>query len=265
LAKKGEFMVLGREFAYPKVNIFLKIVGFDGEYHLLESRFMEVRGEMFDVIEIREGEKFNIFADEVNCVLRENSVFLAYWHLITQYPQFREWFIGKEIHLKKGIPEMAGLGGGSSDAGAFLRLVNRLGDFGLTTQQLMEIGAKVGSDVPFFVANYPVANVKGRGEIVEPFGEEPLELEIFVPPIESSTGEVYKEYRARFFNPAPSNFLHLSSRELLENYSPAQLNDLLLPALSRYPELQKYSNFGFMSGSGSAFFRLKKKERGKGE
>jgi 4-diphosphocytidyl-2-C-methyl-D-erythritol kinase len=248
-------MVLGREVAYPKVNIFLKITGFDGKYHLLESRFMVVKGEMLDIIEIREGEKFNIFADEVNCVLRENSVFLAYWHLITDYPQFREWFIGKEIHLKKGIPEMAGLGGGSSDAGAFLRLVNRLGNFGLTPSQLMEIGAKVGSDVPFFVANYPVANVTGRGEIVEPFEEEPLELEILVPPVESSTPAVFREYKTRFFNPAPSNFLDIPSWELLQSYSPSQLNDLLLPALSLYPQLQKYLGFGYMSGSGSAFFR----------
>jgi 4-diphosphocytidyl-2-C-methyl-D-erythritol kinase len=248
-------MVLGSEKAYPKVNIFLKIVGFDGEYHLLKSRMMEVRGELYDTIEIREGPKFNIFADQVNCVLRENTVFLAYLELIREYPQFREWFIGKEIHIFKKIPEMAGLGGGSSDAAAFLRLVNRLGRFGLSREELIKIGERVGSDVPFFLAGAPVANVSGRGEIVEPIEEEPIPVEIFTPPLECSTAEVYRTYRTHFFNPAPTEFPKIPTAELLANYSPTELNDLLKPALHRYPDLYRYLNRGFLSGSGSSFFR----------
>jgi 4-diphosphocytidyl-2-C-methyl-D-erythritol kinase len=253
--KRGE-MVLGVEKAYPKINIFLKITGADGEYHLIKSRMKLVRN-FYDTIEIREGPKFNIFANEVNCVLRENSVFLAYYNLIKRYPEFREWFIGKEIHIRKQIPEMAGLGGGSSDAAAFLRLVNRLGGFGLSKEELAEIGQQVGSDVPFFIYGYETANVSGRGEIIEPFEEEELEFEILTPPIECATGEVYRYYRYHLFNPSDPGWEKVPTVELLANYSPSQLNDLLPAALALCPDLYKYKDWGFMSGSGSSFFRLK--------
>jgi len=259
---------LGIERAYPKVNIFLKVVGIKGEYHLIKSRFQLVT-TIWDTLEIREGSKFNFFIDRVNCPLRENLIFKAYNRLIKIYPEFREWFIGKEIYLRKGIPEGSGLGGGSSDAAAFLRLVNKLGGFGLTLSQLAEIGAEVGKDVPFFIYGYKSANVSGLGEIVEPFEEEELELELFTPPIGCETGKVYRYYRTYFLN-QPKGWERLKksleegmrwertpSRELLEQYLPERLNDLLIPALSLYPKLSRYRQFGFFSGSGSSFFRIK--------
>ena len=126
--------------AYAKVNIFLKIVGHDGYYHLLKSRFMRVKN-LYDEIEIVEAEKFNIIGD-VNCVLRDNSVFRAYLELTKAYPDVKKWFIAKEIRIHKNIPEMAGLGGGSSDAAAFLLLVNKEANLNLSTKELIEIGKK---------------------------------------------------------------------------------------------------------------------------
>jgi 4-diphosphocytidyl-2-C-methyl-D-erythritol kinase len=134
--------------AYAKVNIFLKIVGFDGYYHLLKSRFMRVKN-LYDEIEIIKADKFNIVGD-INCVLRDNSVFKAYVELTRMYPNIKKFFIGKEIRIHKKIPEMAGLGGGSSDAAAFLLLVNKEFNLNLSTKELVEIGKKIGSDVAFF-------------------------------------------------------------------------------------------------------------------
>ena len=241
-----------REKAYAKVNIFLKIVGHDGNYHLINSRFMKVKN-LYDEIEIKEGEKFNIIGD-INCALRDNSVFKAYLELTAAYPEVKEWFIGKEIHIKKNIPEMAGLGGGSSDAAAFLRLVNRE-TLNLEAKELAEIGKKVGSDVPFFIYDYESANVSGRGEIVEKFDEEALNLEVFTPPIECSTPDVYQMYRQNFFNPSRVEWQNEKSETILENHNPTELNDLLMPALMLYPELNRYKDFGYFSGSGSSFFK----------
>lgn len=241
--------------AYAKVNIFLKIVGHDGYYHLLKSRFMRVKN-LYDEIEIKEGEKFNIIGD-INCVLRDNSVFRAYVELTRMYPDVKKWFIGKEIHIRKNIPEMAGLGGGSSDAAAFLMLVNEKANLNLSTKELVEIGNKIGSDVAFFLYNTDTANVYGRGEIVEPIDEKSLNIEVFTPPIECSTPLVYKTYKEQFFNPVDTNFDKIPTEELISTKKATELNDLLMPAISLYPELNKYKDFGFFSGSGSSFFKIK--------
>ncbi|NPA11085.1 MAG: 4-(cytidine 5'-diphospho)-2-C-methyl-D-erythritol kinase [Epsilonproteobacteria bacterium] len=239
--------------SYAKVNIFLKIIGHDGEYHLLKSRFMKVKN-LYDEIEIVEAKKFNIISD-VNCVLRDNSVFRAYVELIHTHPEIREWFIGKEIRIKKNIPEMAGLGGGSSNAAYFLKLVNKESGLNLSEDELIEIGKKIGSDVAFFIKDVDVADVYGRGEIVIPRKEKALNIEVFTPPIECATPKVYQAYKERFFNPQDCDFDKMDTIELLQNYKPSELNDLLAPALYLYPELEKYKNFGFFSGSGSSFFK----------
>jgi len=241
--------------AHAKVNIFLKIVGHDGTYHLIKSRFMKVKN-LYDEIEIIEADKFNIVGD-VNCVLRDNSVFKAYLELTKAYPDIKKWFIGKEIRIKKNIPEMAGLGGGSSDAAAFLRLVNEKSGLNLSTKELMEIGKKIGSDVAFFITDADVADVYGRGDIVEVRDEKALDIEVFTPPIECSTPAVYNAYKTHFFNPQNSDFDKKQTLELLKEHSPSELNDLLKPALMLYPELYKYQHLGFFSGSGSSFFKIK--------
>ncbi|ACM93231.1 4-diphosphocytidyl-2C-methyl-D-erythritol kinase [Nautilia profundicola AmH] len=241
--------------AHAKVNIFLKIVGHDGFYHLIKSRFMKVEN-LYDEIEIVEGEKFNIIGD-INCALRDNSVFRSYIELTRAYPDIKKWFIGKEIRIHKNIPEMAGLGGGSSDAAAFLRLVNEMSGLNLSKKELAEIGKKIGSDVPFFIYDYDSANVYGRGDIVEKYDEDLLNIEVFTPPLECSTPDVYREYKERFFNPKDTDFDKKDSLELLNNYSPTELNDLFQPALSLYPDLYKYMDKGFFTGSGSSFFRVK--------
>ncbi len=240
--------------AHAKVNIFLKIVGHDGFYHLISSRFMKVKN-LYDEIEIVEADKFNIVGD-INCVLRDNTVFKAYVALTQEYPDIKKWFIGKEIRIHKNIPEMAGLGGGSSDAAAFLRLVNKESGLNLSTEELMEIGKKIGSDVAFFITDADVADVYGRGDIVEVRDEKALDLEVFTPPIECSTSEVYKMYKEKFFNPSPTDLDKKETKEILKNYSSTELNDLLKPALLLYPDLNKYLDRGFFSGSGSSFFKL---------
>lgn len=240
--------------AYAKVNIFLKIVGHDGFYHLIKSRFMKVKN-LYDEIEIVDSHKFNIVGD-INCALRDNSVFRAYIELTRAYPDIKKWFIGKEIRIHKNIPEMAGLGGGSSDAAAFLRLVNKESGLNVSEEELAKIGKKIGSDVPFFIYDYDSANVYGRGDVVEKYDEKLLDIEVFTPPIECSTPLVYKEYKERFFNPKDTDFDKSDSLELLNKHSATELNDLFQPALSLYPDLYRYTDRGYFTGSGSSFFKI---------
>ncbi|MFD0870353.1 4-diphosphocytidyl-2-C-methyl-D-erythritol kinase [Chlamydia abortus] len=111
---------------------------------------------------------------------------------------------GVYIHLDKKIPVAAGLAGGSSDAAATLRGLNRLWNLGIPARELMELGAELGSDVPFCVMG-GTALASGRGEKLEPLPSPPQCWVILAkPPINVSTGEVYGKLKASEIEHHPS-------------------------------------------------------------
>ena len=89
--------------------------------------------------------------------------------------------LGARIELEKAIPADAGLGGGSSDAAATLRALNRLWDLGLPPGELARLGAQLGSDVPFFVFG-GTALGRGRGDEVTPLADVPSQRLLLVVP-----------------------------------------------------------------------------------
>ncbi|GEK89519.1 4-diphosphocytidyl-2-C-methyl-D-erythritol kinase [Alkalibacterium putridalgicola] len=100
---------------------------------------------------------------------------------------------GADIYIEKNIPIAAGLGGGSSDAAATLRGLNRLWNLELSLDELARLGEQIGSDVPFCVYNQ-TAFVSGRGEIVEPIQPFPKAWVILVkPPKGISSWTVFKD------------------------------------------------------------------------
>jgi 4-diphosphocytidyl-2-C-methyl-D-erythritol kinase len=133
----------------------------------------------------------------------------------------------------------------------------------ISTEELAKIGSTMGADLPFFIYNYPSANVSGFGEIVEPFDEAPLALELYTPDIGCDTAVVYQAFKTHLLNDITlCSFLgweKLASKTLLELIGdPVILNDLYNAALIAYPELKALAKAGwFFSGSGSTFFRLK--------
>jgi 4-diphosphocytidyl-2-C-methyl-D-erythritol kinase len=102
--------------------------------------------------------------------------------------------LGARIELLKRIPVAAGLGGGSSDAAAALRLANRVWQLGWSRERLAELSAELGSDVPFFLHS-GAAICRGRGERVERLaGVRPLDFVIVLPPEPLGTAEVYRAH-----------------------------------------------------------------------
>ncbi len=100
---------------------------------------------------------------------------------------------GAHIYIEKAIPIAAGLGGGSSDAAATLRALNRLWKLDLTLDRLAELGEQIGSDVPFCIFGQ-TACVTGRGEKVEPITPIPHAWVIVVkPPKGISSWTVFKD------------------------------------------------------------------------
>lgn len=254
-----------RYLAYAKVNIFLKITGMRGDYHTLSSRFMRVKN-LFDTLwfEPKSTPEFEIRGN-FDCDVRSNTIYKAYKHLLaaTRSGKLSEWMETHAVCVDKRIPSFAGLGGGSSDAATFLRMCNERLELGLSVEELAEIGADVGADVPFFVYGYESANVTGIGEIVERFDELLLDFEVVTPQIQISTPAVYRYYREHLYAPISeeeaARLESTSSRTVLTSMSPTEANDLYGAALGCYPELNGKEGW-FFSGSGSSFFRIKDEE-----
>ena len=101
------------------------------------------------------------------------------------------------LRLEKRIPMGGGLGGGSADAAATLRLLTRFWGLSEKAEHLSALSEELGSDVPFFLDGGE-AEVTGRGEVVTPLEDRPpAELLLLVPPFPISTAAVYRSYAGR--------------------------------------------------------------------
>jgi len=250
--------------AHAKVNIFLKITGYKNGYHTLISRFVRV-DNLYDTLTITPSECETFTIEGCGEIpLTSNTIYRAYKALLEPFPKLEAFFKEHKVVVDKRITQQAGLGGGSSDAGAFMRLINTLSQNPLSTDTLAKLGSTIGADVPFFIYNYPSANVKGFGEIVEPFNERPLKLELFTPEdIRCDTAKVYQTYNKYLLRTldlsSSFGWEQMDSATLLKLVNdPVVLNDLYPAALAAYPELEMLDTKGwFFSGSGSTFFKIR--------
>lgn len=255
--------------AYAKVNIFLKITGIRAGYHEITSRFVKVPS-LYDELSFvskedstMKQESFLIMGN-FSCDVYQNTIYKAYFALkkATQSKALEQLMKTHGIKVNKNIPAFAGLGGGSSDAAAYLKMCNEVLQLGLSLDELATIGLEVGADVPFFIYDYTSANVSGIGEEVSFFEEDVIDFDIFTPNIQISTPKVYSRYRSDFYDPLSDekrmNLEVMSSLNVLDSMDAFEANDLFAPALKEYPTLQKYVQDGWhFSGSGSSFFKAK--------
>ena len=111
--------------------------------------------------------------------------------------------LGALIELEKVIPVAAGLGGGSSDAAAVLRGLDRLWGLDFGPDRLRRVAATVGSDVAFFLTG-GTALVSGRGEEVAPLADipkTPVNLAVLTESAERKTAQMYAQFRPQHFTP----------------------------------------------------------------
>ncbi len=247
-----------RKKAYAKINTFLKITGHKDGYHTLLSRFIKVPN-LYDTISFvpQKCQEFTIEGCG-DVPIKSNTIYKVFKAININ----TDFFKHHKVVVEKKIPSGAGLGGGSSDAGAFMRLFNEVCKLNIDTSTLAKMGSTVGADIPFFVYNYDSANVSGFGEIVEPFKDEPFEIELFMPNIHCDTPLVYKTFKRELFDKIkPASFEgwdRLSSKEVLSQVSAIEANDLYRASLIAYPQLKDIApKDWYFSGSGSTFFRIK--------
>ncbi len=166
-----------------------------------------------------------------------------------------------QLHLHKIIPSGAGLGGGSSDAAATLKLLNEIFSLGIGVESLRTYASRLGSDSPFFIEPQPALG-SGKGEIVTPLSI-PLKgtfLMVVSPDIHCSTAEAYRRVKARQPKMPLKEILELPAAAWKETLR----NDFEPFVFSTYPILhdikerlyQRGAWYASMSGSGSSVFGL---------
>ena len=141
-----------KEIAYAKINIFLDVIEKmeDGYHDLLTiMQLISLHDEVY--LEFNTDGKINLECENLDVgVAPENN--LAYIAAEKFYEKYRTPTAPKvKIRIVKNIPVASGLGGGSADAAAVLRGLNKLFDKPFTEKELCEIGMEIGSDVPFCV------------------------------------------------------------------------------------------------------------------
>ncbi|WP_300448365.1 4-(cytidine 5'-diphospho)-2-C-methyl-D-erythritol kinase [uncultured Helicobacter sp.] len=255
---------------YPKLNIFLKIIGYKEGFHQLNSRFVQAIGEVYDEMQISSSSRFMLMGD-FGCEMQDNLIYKAKCAMedfLSARGKETKGLQSLKIEVQKVIPKGAGLGGGSGNAGAFLRGVNAFLELGLSDVELIHIAQEVGADVSFFASGVKSANVSGRGECIEPFIESPLKYDIYTPPISCDTAKVYQSYKDSIksqkchYSKPTTQWFTLTSKDLLHlSHLREELNDLFLSATLLYPALKDIAlDLGegwYFSGSGSSFFRIR--------
>lgn len=162
---------------------------------------------------------------------------------------------GVSISLLKRIPHGAGLGGGSSDAAAVLSGLNELFDSPLVPEELLMLGARLGSDVPFFFQGR-AALCRGRGEILEEAQSPPERSLLLVkPPFPVPTAWAYGEYallRSKGEGAHSASGRFLGEIPIVNDLEePVFRKYLLLPVLREALERAPRVECAFMTGSGS--------------
>lgn len=177
-ASLGSFEILSP----AKLNLYFDVIGKreDG-YHEIVGLFQTI--SMFDRMWVTFTKEGIII--ESNVYIENNIIEMTY----SMFKKTTGKDFGVKVKLEKRIPIGAGLGGGSSNAGAFLRFLGRY--FDIPEDELLFIAKNVGSDVPFFLYG-GTAIVRGRGDIVEPLKTiEGYSVDVAFPGFSISTASMY--------------------------------------------------------------------------
>jgi len=172
-----------------KINLSLGIMGKreDG-YHLIDSVMQSV--SVSDKLTVNKGEEISVLCSDGELCGEGNIAYKAAVNFF-EYTGIKG---GAEILINKGIPQAAGMGGGSADAAGVIVALNEIYSASLSEKELCDIGLKVGADVPFCIIG-GTARVKGIGEETEILPSVSGGYFVIAKNgIKSSTGDMYKRF-----------------------------------------------------------------------
>lgn len=253
--------------AYAKINWFLNILGkrADG-FHELCTVFQTV--SLHDNLTFTPDDELLLTCDDISIPTDINNLIVRAALALQEKFSIRQ---GAKIHLEKRIPSPGGLGGGSADAAVALIGLSKLWNLEVSTPELCEIGAKLGSDVPFFFCG-GTAGATGRG--TEIFSLEDIEEEfllIITPRIAVSTSDAFGKLNAprltKYSTKSIFKFCRDEAKKLASNAANSK-NDFEKTIFEIYPEIRRVkekllesgATSALMSGSGASVFGIFEKE-----
>jgi 4-diphosphocytidyl-2-C-methyl-D-erythritol kinase len=255
----------GRVVAQAKINVFLRVLAraTDG-YHSIETLFLRL--DLGDVVRLRVDDaprrsiacRGPMYPAAGLGAPEQNLAFRA----AVAYADVAGWPNGFSIDVDKRVPVGGGLGGGSADAAAVLRILDALAPDPIGAGAIAEIAVQLGADVPFLVSDSACALAWGRGErLLKLRPPPPRDVELLVPDFSVSTKWAYDqlvtarpEAQAR---PVIYRAAELSSWEHLATIA---TNDLEPVVAARHPDIAAFAaalrargaRVALMSGSGSS-------------
>jgi len=250
--------------AQAKINLSLRILAREaGGYHQLETLFARI--DLADSVRVatdtQQRELACTGADvgppEKNLAFRAAEAFMAE----------ANWPRGFQITIEKRIPVGGGLGGGSADAGAVLRILNALAPQALGDAALATLAFRLGADVPFLTTDAPLALAWGRGERLLALNSLPArEVVLCLPPFGVETAAAFQWIAATreaepLRAPAP---IRAADLDRWDGVARLAHNDFETPVIHRHPEIATClealvaggARIARMSGSGSTVFGI---------
>ncbi len=248
-----------------KINLALNILGKrDDEYHLVEMVMQTV--SLYDTIEIRinNGENINLNSNiEIISDITKNTAYKASLEFF-KYTNITN--PGIIININKKIPIQSGLAGGSADAAGIIIGLNEILKTNLKRKDLIEIGKKIGADVPFCIIGSTMIS-RGIGTELKELKEMPKCYFVISKPKEGiSTKKAYEKFdSSNYFK-----FMNMNIHDLVEAIDAGNLNDISLKIFNSFEKICNLSEVekikelmkklgalnSCMSGSGSAVFGI---------
>jgi len=240
-----------------KINLGLSILGkrADG-YHNLETVIYPV--PYFDIVEVVRSSdfKFTVSGITIDAAVEDNLCVKAYRLIQERYS-----LPTVKIHLHKTIPFGAGLGGGSSDAVAVLKLVASVCELNISDNEFVSMAKMLGSDCPFFVKNQPVL-AKGTGTDLHPIdlNLKGYFLVLLKPNIHISTAQAYGSIEHYSQEGVVLNVV----QQPITSWKNELINDFERSVFKHHPHLLNIKSklynegalYAAMTGSGSVLFGI---------
>jgi len=244
--------------AHAKINWALNILGIrPNGYHELDMLMQSI--ELSDDIAIREADGLSLSVDGGPYELDERNLVIRAARALNACTGKQN---GAQIDLVKHIPARAGMGGGSADCAAVLIALNRMWKLDLPMEKLLEVGLRLGADVPFCLTG-GLARVSGIGENIEPARSAPsIPLAMVTPGGGLSTQDVFRAWDTGNYPVSEHDMFELANAVVardIERIGALSHNSLEEPAVKMMPEIgaamDAFRSLGagavFMTGSGS--------------
>ena len=243
--------------SYAKINLGIEVLRKreDG-YHEIRTLFQSVG--LFDEITIERGQgsAIRLVGDDPEIEWDESNLVFRAARALREAARIRE---GVDIRVRKSIPAAKGLGGGSSNAASTLWGLNHLWGLSFTKKRLMEIGERLGADVPYFLEGGLCLGLR-RGDHIVPLDDlDRMFCLLILPDLSVSTAFIYKQLTLTSKDKDSKIIRFLDSHDygLLKN-------ELEETVFSEYPQLKTIKRslldrgavLASVSGTGSAVFGL---------